>query len=108
MDTGKLSTPIEFQVYRRTQDPETGHLTASWTPYAEDWARLAGITGREYLAASAQQALTQYRVTIRHRDDIDTTMRIQAEGKIFNIRAILPDDRRKWLVMMCEEGVNEG
>ena len=44
--------------------------------------------GREFLAASAEQAETTYRITIRHLDEIDLSWRLVTGSTIYAIMAI--------------------
>ena len=43
--------------------------------------------GREFLAASAEQAETTYRITIRHLDEIDLSWRLVDGSTIYAIEA---------------------
>ena len=58
--------------------------------------------GREFLAASAEQAETTYRITIRHLDEIDPSWCLVAGSTIYAIEAILPCSHPVWLVLMCK------
>ncbi|PMZ70862.1 phage head closure protein [Pseudomonas sp. FW305-70] len=58
--------------------------------------------GHELLAASAEQAETTYRITIRHLDEIDLSWRLVAGRTIYAIKAILTGNQPVWLVLMCQ------
>ncbi|MCE8002149.1 phage head closure protein [Billgrantia ethanolica] len=102
MRTGELRYRVEIQALTTVQDPETGGMIEDWAAVGEEWASIEGIHGREFLAASATQAETTFRVVMRHRPDLDATMRLEYEGERYQIKAILPDKRRRRLVLMCE------
>ncbi len=99
---GKLRYPVEIERVTLTQDPNTGEVTESWSRFAKVWARILGISGREFLAAAAEQSSTTYRMTAYYRGDIDTAMRVKHQGQHYNIRAILPDDRQVFMTLMLE------
>ncbi|WP_422667054.1 phage head closure protein [Billgrantia montanilacus] len=50
-------------------------ITEEWAVIAQDWASIVGVSGREFIATSAEQSETTYRVTMRYRPDLDTSMR---------------------------------
>lgn len=102
MQAGKLRYPVDIEKLSRTQDPQTGEIIEGWSLLARVWTNIIGISGREFLAASAEQSSTTYRATLRFRDDLDTSMRIKRDGKAYNIRAILPDDRGAFMTLMLE------
>ncbi|WP_288078389.1 phage head closure protein [Pseudomonas sp.] len=105
MMIGKLRHPIDIEKRSYRQDPVTGEMLETWASLAREWARAEGISGKEFVAAGAQQSTTTVRVTLRYRADLTTSMRFRHVGKIYNIKAILPDNERKLLVCMCEEGL---
>lgn len=102
MRTGELRYRVEIQALTTVQDPETGGMIEDWAAVGEEWASIEGIHGREFLAASAPQAETTYRVQMRYRADLEASMRLVESGTTYEIKAILPDKRRRRLVCMCE------
>lgn len=103
MTIGKLRYPVDIEQLTLTQDPVTGEMTEGWSLLAKVWARILGVSGKEFLAASAEQASTTYRMTAYFRADVDTTMRVNHAGSTYNIRAILPDDRQAFMTVMLEK-----
>ena len=79
-------------------------MKQTWATLSREWARVEGISGREFIAAGAEQSATTVRVTLRFRADLDATMRFRHSGKVYSIKAVLPDNEGKLLVCMCEEG----
>lgn len=81
-----------------------GGQTVAWSPVATVFAEVRASTGREQLTADALTGTVTHKIRMRHRADVTADMRITWNGRIFNIRAVLdPDDRRRWLVCICEE-----
>lgn len=108
MKIGRLKHRLILQRYVETQDPNTGAITKGWETVASFHGSVEGVSGREFLAASAEQAATTWRITIRYRRSIMASDRILLGEEAFNIEAILPDNNRRRLVLMCETGVNSG
>lgn len=72
-------------------------------------AEIVPLSGREFVAAQAVQAGVTTRITIRWREGVVAKMRVDHDGDIYNIKAVLPDPTlRRHLTLMCETGVNEG
>ena len=86
------------------QDP------AQWVPFAEVWAAIEPLSGREFLAASQTQSSVSCRITIRTLSGLLPSMRIVHRGKVYNIAAILADKESgiEYATLMCSEGSNEG
>lgn len=93
---------IEQQV---KADDEGGGYSISWTSHSTLWARVESPNGREALIGSQLSAAVSHVVTIRQRDDVRAEMRVMWRGRALNIRSVLPDGRREFLRLICEEGV---
>ncbi len=93
-----------------TQDPNTGEQTAEWETVANIWAQIVPMSGREFIAASAEQSEVQGRIVIRYREGVDSTMRIVYRGRYYNIKAVLPDAEsgKEHLSLMVGEGLTLG
>lgn len=105
MNTGRRRHPVEVQKLDRIRNPVTGGWSEGWATIGIEWASIDGISGKEFNAAGAQQAVATHRVTIAYRDDLDTTHRLVYHGKRYDLKAILPNNTRTELVCMCEQGL---
>ena len=84
--------------------------TDAWGQPAETWETVAivpaevwPLSGREYIAAQAEQAGVTTKITIRYQAGIEPAMRITHDGKTYNIRAVLSDPTgRRHITLMCE------
>ena len=86
-----------------------GQPVETWETVAIVPAEVWSLSGREYIAAQAEQAGVTTRITIRYQAGIEPAMRITHDGRTYNIRAVLPDPTaRRHLTLMCESGVNNG
>jgi SPP1 family predicted phage head-tail adaptor len=95
------------------QDPDTGETTGSWQELATVWAAIEPLSAREFLAAQATQSQVTARIVIRHRADLDASMRLVhmvngARGKIFNIHGLLSDadSGLEYITMPVSSGVS--
>lgn len=106
MQAGKLRHRIQLQGKRRVPDGGGG-WSHDWVTSRTVWARVEPLSGREFVAAQTVQSEVTTRITIRYRDDVTPDMRIMHRGKIYNIRAVLPDNRSglEYLTLPCAEGV---
>ena len=105
--SGKLRHKVQLQDEQIAQDPDTGEMVKTWATIATLWAEIVPLSGREFLAASAEQSEVRSRITIRYREDVTAAMRVVYRGKYFNILAVLPDAEsgKEHLTLMTGEGV---
>lgn len=105
--SGDLRHKVQLQEKQIAQDPDTGEMVTTWATVANVWAQIVPLSGREFLAASAEQSEVRSRIVIRYRDDVTAAMRIVYRGKYHAILAVLPDAEsgREHLTLMVAEGV---
>ena len=105
--SGDLRHKVQLQEQQITQDPDTGEIVSSWVTIAEPWAQIVPMSGREFLAAGAEQSEVRGRIVIRYRGEVDASMRVLHRGKYYAIHAVLADAEsgREHLTMMVAEGV---
>ena len=110
MRTGKLRHRITLQRPGLSQDPQTGEMVPGWQDVATVWASIEPLSAREFIAAQAGQSEVSARVVIRHRDDVDATMRALYRGKLYNIHGVLADPKSglEYLTLPVSEGVGNG
>nr|WP_211234143.1 phage head closure protein [Desulfocurvus vexinensis] len=82
-----------------------GGWEETWADLATVWARVEALKGEEYFAAAQMQNSVSHRVTMRYRADLTPTHRLVFEGRTLDIEAVLPDERKSRLVIMCTEQV---
>ncbi|KAA1171043.1 phage head closure protein [Marinobacter salinexigens] len=102
MTIGNLSHPIKIRSLQLTQDPVTGEMVEDWADLATVWGSIQGVSGREFLAASAELAQTTHRITIYHRDDLTPDMRLVSGSTEYQVKALLPQNDRFLMTVMCE------
>jgi SPP1 family predicted phage head-tail adaptor len=102
--SGYLSTKVTMQQPVISQD-ELGQPVNKWVDVATVWANLSDISGREFIASAALQNTVQTKITIRYRAGIVPTMRVVHQASIYNIEAVLGQDKTS-LLLMCSRGTN--
>lgn len=107
---GNLRHRVSLEKRQKVQNPDTGEITYEWIEIAKPWASVEPLSAREFIAAQATQSKVTARITIRHRDDLDATMRIRFRGKLYNIEGVLPDKISgiEHITLPVSEGVSDG
>lgn len=107
---GRLRHLRMFQRPEYLYDEETNGQVTQWVDIGNIYCEIKPLSGRELLAAQAEDSEVTSRVTIRFRDDITDKCRILHRGKILNIEAVLPDPESglEYLTLPCSEGLNDG
>jgi SPP1 family predicted phage head-tail adaptor len=80
MTAGELTKRVVFYEPTATTDALRGQAVSYTVVLCTVWANWRSLTSRESLAAQAMQVVPQYKVTIRHRADITTKMRLALVG----------------------------
>lgn len=112
----RLRHRVDIQDVTHPQNPETGAFSEVWATIlsseeVEDGvpAEIVDLSGRELLAAAAEQADITTRIVMRYRPDVRARMRIVHDGLAYNIRSVVTDAKRAvQLTLMCTSGVNQG
>lgn len=102
MNIGKMRHPVIIRALQMTQDPATGEMSEGWADLATVWGSIDSVTGREFMAASAEQARTTHRITIHYRDGMTPDMRLVSGSIEYQVKAILPNNERSLISIMCE------
>lgn len=87
MDAGILDSRVTLLVRTASQEGRFGTQVTSWTPLATVWAQVTPMlpSRAERVADGIEIARQPIRVRMRWRDDIDTTMAIEHDGKRYRI-----------------------
>ncbi len=84
-----------------------GQQSTSWTDVATVWAEVKPLSARDFQAAEQTQASSSIRVHIRNRAGVVATMRIQWDGRPWDIVGEpLPVDHT-WLRFDATSGVRD-
>lgn len=82
----ELNTKIGLERFESYRDDD-GVLHEEWVPYAEAFAKIEPLIGREFFAAAAVQAENNVKVTLRYRDDIKPSDRVVIGGEPWDIQS---------------------
>lgn len=114
MRAGRLRHWLTFESLVVDQDSD-GNRAEAWAPAFPVSSRLpadvVALSGRELIAAQAQNSKVTHRITLRYRPSFLPTMRARLpDGTIFSIEAIIPDpdSRRRHVTILATVGANAG
>lgn len=103
MRAGKLRRRASLQRKQVTQDSYGAEIVA-WAEFAAVWAGVEAIQGREFWTAQqTEQGEISTRIRLRFRDDVKTEDRVVVGERTYDVEAVIPDDRRTELQLMCRE-----
>lgn len=106
MKAGKLRNVVTFEIKTLVGRDSFGSEILSWAADFREWATVQFAGSREFPAAHKRQSETTARFIIRHRSGIDPAQhRIVYEGRIFDITAPLPDERKTQLIIEASETI---
>ncbi|HBR1254022.1 TPA: phage head closure protein [Klebsiella pneumoniae] len=113
MKAGKMKRRVTIQQFVSHQDPNTGSVTKEWRDVVTVWGEIDSVSGRELVAAQAEQSEMTVRIWVRYRKGITTKNRLICTEKgmpltIYDIKAVLPDADRTRLEIMCTGGLTSG
>ncbi len=98
---GDLRHRITIERPVRTDD-DGGAATITWRAVATVWARIEDVGGEEFERSDTPTARRRVRIVMRHRADVDASMRIVGGANTYEITSTLDEEgRRQWLVCYC-------
>ncbi|MFJ3487732.1 phage head closure protein [Pseudomonas sp. NPDC090202] len=105
MRAGQLRHRCALQ--RAVETPGRGGSTTSvWSEVGQLWAEITIPTGRIKVAADQLTAFISAEIRVRYRTDIVAGMRIVNEPSTYLVEAVLPDNGRTMLRLLCSNVVN--
>lgn len=108
MEAGKLRHILRIEQVTETRD-SIGGVTQAWTEYATVRGSLEPLSGREVFMAAQLQAEVTGRARIRYLAGITPKMRIEHDGKYYDILAVIDRElRHRWLELLVSEGLRDG
>ena len=86
-----------------------GGTSKTWSTFANVRCDLIHASGRELMASGQQVAEVKARAFIRYTAGITPKMRLNVEGIVYDIEAVLDRDGRKQVQeLILAQGVNDG
>jgi len=102
MQIGKLKNRIRIQQRGAGQD-ELGQPVDTWADLATVWADIAHPSGLQSIRADAESSVVKASIRIRRRADVTAGMRVVYGTTVYDIQAVLPNERsRDYVDLVCE------
>ena len=80
-----------------------GEETLTWSDLVEVWfQRMPAKTSDEREAIARQTEMRVETFRMRYRDDVGTKMRFRWDGKLWNVKSILPDNFGEYMEVEVE------
>lgn len=98
---GDLRDRVTLLVQTSAQDA-AGQPIEAWSEHLRAWANVRFPSGLAAIKADAAVSAVKASVRIRYRKNLPDGMRAQINGEAYRVMAILPDQRRQWLDLVCE------
>lgn len=109
MRIGKLNRQVSIQANQSVLDEYGEPLPAAWVEVAKVWADVQILSGLQTIKEGVDVSVVKASMRIRYREDLTAAMRVVYQGRVFDIRAVLPDvSKREYLDLVCESGQNQG
>ena len=105
MQVGKLRHKVELKHLSQTQNTY-GEPVDTWTKYADVWASIEPLSGRELLLAQQVNAELTLRVIIRYHSAMVVTDRIIKDSRTLEVVNIInKNERNEQMELLCKEVV---
>lgn len=98
MNPGRLRDKIKIQ--KKIQQEGPFPPLDDYEDHISIWAEVRFLRGRNFYAAKAANVKTDVEFIIRHREDLDETMRVVHGGKDYEIEGITPLDNNRGYMMI--------
>ena len=90
----------KIQTQKKTEQSGPFPPLDDYEDYIKIWAEVRFLRGRNFYAAKAANVKTDVEFIIRHRTDLDETMRVVHKGKNYEIEGIVPMDNNSGYMMI--------
>jgi len=100
MSAGQLRNRVSLQSQVSTQD-DLGQPSTSWLTIATLWADVRFLSGVESIKSGTDASLARASIRIRRRA-VDAGQRIVFGDTVFEIKSVLPDQKRVFVDLVCE------
>lgn len=101
----RLRHRVTIEEKQETPDGAGGFSVAWVAVHNRIPAAVRGLSTREKVQAGQLEASGTYEVVIRRRSNVAENQRLMWDGLSMNIRGVTPDERQRWLTLICEAGV---
>lgn len=103
MRAGRLRRRVTIQQNPSPTQDTFGAEEESWSDVDTVWAAVEPLSGREFMDGKQLKAAVDTRIRIRYRSGLDSEMRVVWGSHIYDVKAVVPDERNRETHLMCEE-----
>lgn len=104
-----LQNPPDTDGSSPTAQDAGGVPSGAWTDFAECWAEIMPLKGRELIAAQQVNSEVTGTMRIRWRDGVTSKMRAVFRTRVFDILAVVnTKERNREIMLYVKEGPNLG
>lgn len=97
-----LNSAITIQ-RRTSSEDELGQPVETWATFAWLWGEIRHPSGVQQIKAGAEVSTVRASIKVHKRDDITAAMRVVHGATVYDIKAVLPDERgRVFMFLVCE------
>ena len=110
MNAGELCHRIRIEKKTQVRDEDGNFLEPTWQTHSALWAKVTWLSVKDTLTAQANNSEVVARCKMRKRNDIDTTMRVVYDSKIYSITGEpMPDaeNGKIYMTLMLSSGVEK-
>ncbi len=108
MKAGKLDQQISIYARGAPNPDAHGQDSPLWTLFAETWATVTPLRGREFFAAAQVHQEDTVRFQLRFLAGLDSSMRIVHAGLNYDITSIVAVGRNDYIEVLALQGVKDG
>lgn len=100
MQAASLKNRVTIQSPSTSVD-SVGQPLTTWTDIAYLWASIKHVNGISSIKSGADTSVVKCSVRIRYKPGINAGMRVLHGTDVYDIQAVLPDDNRVFLDLVC-------
>ncbi|MEG0450125.1 MAG: phage head closure protein [Lysinibacillus sp.] len=102
INTGDLRNKVTF--HKPPGEIINGWPSTDWTKFTTVWAKIQTQYGARLFNVDATQWQDKKIITVRYREDLEPTMRVEIKGTMHEIESLTNDDERnQWLTVIVKE-----
>lgn len=79
-----------------------GQPVESWETVAEVWGNVKYQNGLSAIKSDADVSIVKASIRIRHRTGLNAGMRVLFDDVVFDVKAVLPEETKRYIDLVCE------
>ena len=105
---GRYRHKVTIQQPTETVDA-AGQAVKSWSTFAQPYASIEPLRGREYFSAERFESEITVRIRLQYLSGVTSKMRVSFDSRTYNIESVIdPMERGREMQLMCSQGLNDG